>query len=174
MDFKTTFQEVPMSWVRGTALFLAGTLAGAIGMQPAAAPQQKPAGMRLNHIGLYVKDLNESTNFYTKKMGFREAFTFKDSAGNPIVYLQINRDTFLEMTPADADHAPGVSHAGIWVDDLESTVSSLQRQGVKIENIHLGSTKAPLANMYDPNGVRLELLAYPPESLQRKAIESWK
>ena len=45
---------------------------------------------------------------------------------------------------------------------------------MKIENIHAGSTKAPLTNMYDPNNVRLELLTYPPESLQRKAIDSWK
>jgi hypothetical protein len=45
---------------------------------------------------------------------------------------------------------------------------------VKIENIHSGSTKAPLTNMFDPNGVRLELLTYPPESLQRKAIDAWK
>ena len=163
-----------MSWIRGTGLFFAGTMAGIFLMQPAVSPQNKTAGMRLNHFGIFVKDLDESTNFYTKKMGFRQAFTFKDAAGKPIVYLQINRDTFLEMTPADADHPAGFSHAGIWADDLESTVTSLKQQGVKIEDIHAGSTKAPLANMFDPNGVRLELLAYPPESLQRKAIDSWK
>jgi catechol 2,3-dioxygenase-like lactoylglutathione lyase family enzyme len=163
-----------MRWIRGSALFIAGTMAGIFLMQPTAAPQGKTAGMRLNHFGIFVNDLDESTNFYTKKMGFREAFRFKDTAGKPIVYLQINRDTFLELTPADADHPAGFSHAGIWADDLESTVSSIKQQGIKIEDIHAGSTKAPLANMYDPNGVRLELLAYPPESLQRKAIDAWK
>ena len=163
-----------MRWIRGSALFIAGTMAGIFLIQPTAAPQGKTAGMRLNHFGIFVKDLDESTNFYTKKMGFREAFRFKDTAGKPIVYLQINRDTFLELTPADADHAAGFSHAGLWADDLESTVNSIKQQGIKIEDIHAGSTKAPLANMYDPNGVRLELLAYPPESLQRKAIDAWK
>jgi catechol 2,3-dioxygenase-like lactoylglutathione lyase family enzyme len=163
-----------MRWIRGSVLFVAGTILGIFIMQPTAAPQKKNPGVRLNHFGIYVKDLNESTNFYTKKMGFREAFSFKDGAGKPIVYLQINRDTFLEMTPADADHPAGFSHAGIWADDLESMVASLKQQGIKIEDVHLGSTKAPLTNMYDPNGVRLELLAYPPESLQRKAIDAWK
>ena len=163
-----------MRWMRGSALFLAGALAGIFVMQPAASPQNKTAGLRLNHFGLFVRDLDESTNFYTKKMGFREAFRFRDGAGKPIVYLQINRDTFLEMTPADAEHPAGFSHAGIWADDLESTVASLRAQGIKLEDIHLGSTKAPLTNMYDPNGVRLELLAYPPESLQRKAMDGWK
>jgi catechol 2,3-dioxygenase-like lactoylglutathione lyase family enzyme len=163
-----------MRWIRGSALFAAGVIAGMFVMQPTAAPQQRTSGIRLNHIGLFVKDLDESKNFYTKKMGFREAFSFKDSAGKPIVYLQINRDTFLEMTPADTEHPAGFSHAGIWADDVEATVASLKQNGVKVEDVHAGSTKAPLANMFDPNGVRLELLSYPPESLQRKAIDAWK
>jgi catechol 2,3-dioxygenase-like lactoylglutathione lyase family enzyme len=163
-----------MRWMGGSALFLAGMIAGTFMMQPAAAPQNKTSGLRLNHFGLYVKDLDESTAFYTKKMGFHEAFTFKDSAGKPIVYLQMNRDTFLEMTPADADHAPGFSHAGIWADDVRATVTSLKEAGVKVEDVHAGSTKAPLANLLDPNGVRLELLSYPPESLQAKAMAAWK
>ena len=163
-----------MRWIRGSALFVAGTMVGIFIMQPTAAPQKKMTGLRLNHFGIYVKDLDESKDFYTKKMGFREAFSFKDSAGNPIVYLQINRDTFLEMTSANADHPVGFSHVGIWADDVASTVTSLKQQGVKVEDVHLGSTKAPLSNMFDPNGVRLELLSYPPESLQRKAIDAWK
>lgn len=163
-----------MRWIRGSALFLAGTIVGIFAMQPSALSQKKMSGMKLNHFGIYVKDLNESTNFYTKKMGFGEAFSFKDPAGKPVVYLYINGDTFLELTPADAEHAAGFSHAGLWADDLESTVASIRQQGVKVEDIHLGATKAPLANMYDPNGVRLELLAFPPESLQGKALAAGK
>lgn len=164
-----------MRWIRGSALFAAGTIAGIFLMQPAAAPQEKKiSGLRLNHFGIYVKDLDESTSFYTKKMGYRQAFSFKDGAGKPVVYLQMSRDTFLELTPADAEHPAGFSHAGIVADDVNSTVASLKQNGVKVEDVHVGSTKAPLANLIDPNGVRLELLSYPPESLQRKAIEAWK
>ena len=163
-----------MRWIHGPALFAAGAMAGICLMQPAAGQQEKMSGLRLNHFGIYVKDLDESTSFYTKKMGFRQAFSFKDGAGKPIVYLQMSRDTFLELTPADATHPAGFSHAGIMADDVNSTVASLKQNGVKVEDVHVGGTKAPLANMFDPNGVRLELLSYPPESLQRKAIEAWK
>lgn len=163
-----------MRWIRGSALFVAGTVAGIFVMQLAASPQKKMTGLKLNHFGIYAKDLDESTNFYTNKMGFREAFRFKDAAGHPIVYLYINRDTFLELTAADAEHPAGFSHAGILSDDVQSTVASLKENGVKVEDVHAGSTKAPLANMFDPNGVRLELLSYPPDSLQRKAIDAWK
>ncbi len=163
-----------MRWMRGSAVFAVGTLVGIFVMQAIASPQQKLAGLTLNHFGIYVKDMDESTKFYTEKMGFRKAFSFVDGAGHPIVYLQIDHNTFLEMTPADKDHPAGFSHAGILADDLESTVTALQREGLKVENVHLGGTKARISNTLDPNGVRLELLAYPPESLQRKAIDAWK
>jgi catechol 2,3-dioxygenase-like lactoylglutathione lyase family enzyme len=164
-----------MRWTRGIMLFAAGTLFGIFATQRTAAPQEKPAGLRLNHFGLYVKNLDESLNFYTKTMGFREAFSVKDKDGKPVlVYLQINRDTFVELAPATADRPVGVSHIGIWADDLNKTVTILRERGVKMENPISGGTKSILTNMTEPNGVRLELLEYPPESLQRKAIDAWK
>ena len=163
-----------MPWMRGSALFVAGTLAGILIMATAASPQKRSNSLTLNHFGLYVKDMDESTKFYTENMGFRKAFSFTDGAGHPVVYLQIDHNTFLEMTPADKDHAPGFSHAGILTDDLQSTVAALQKKGLKVEDVHLGGTKALISNTLDPNGVRLELLAYPPDSLQRKAMNAWK
>ncbi len=163
-----------MRWMRGLALFAAGTLLGIFLMTPAASPQKKMAGLTLNHFGIYVKDMDESVKFYTEKMGFREAFRFKDNAGVPIVYLQIDHNTFLEMTMTDKDHAPGFSHAGILSEDVEGTVAALKNKGLKVEDVHLGGTKALISNTLDPNGVRLELLSYPPESLQRKAMDGWK
>lgn len=163
-----------MGWSRGSVLFVAGMLVGIFIMGAAASPQKKAVGLTLNHFGLYVQNMDESTKYYTENYGFRKAFSFTDGAGHPVVYLQMDRSTFLEMTPADKDHPAGFSHAGILSEDLESTVSALQKKGLKVEDVHLGGTKALISNTLDPNGVRLELLAYPPESLQRKAMDAWK
>jgi catechol 2,3-dioxygenase-like lactoylglutathione lyase family enzyme len=164
-----------MRWVRGIGLFLAGAVFGIFATQPSAAPQEKPAGVRLNHFGIYVKDFDESMNFYTKTMGFREAFSIKDKDGKPtLAYLQINRDTFVELAPATADRPVGLSHVGLWADNLNATVTLLRQRGAKMDDPRVGGTKAPLTNMFDPDGVRLELLEYPPDSLQRKAIDGWK
>lgn len=164
-----------MRWMRGLGLFVAGMFLGIFTTQPSAAPQEKMAGLRLNHVGMYVKDFDESMNYYTKVMGFREAFSFKDKDGKPILaYLQINRDTFLELAPASADRPVGLSHVGIWADDLNATVAALRQRGVKVDDPRAATTKAPLTNVIDPNGVRLELLDYGPESLQRKAMDGWK
>jgi catechol 2,3-dioxygenase-like lactoylglutathione lyase family enzyme len=163
-----------MRWMRGLALFVAGTMVGIFIMGATASPQKKSNGLTLNHFGLYVQNIDESTKYYTENFGFRKAFSFTDGAGHPVVYLQIDHNTFLEMTPADKDHAAGFSHAGILADDLESLVTGLQKKGLKVEDVHLGGTKALISNTLDPSGVRLELLAYPPESLQRKAMDGWK
>src|ERR1035438_2803809 len=76
-------------------------------MQSSAAQRLSP-GLRLNHVGIYVKDFDESMRFYTQIMGFPEAFTIKDQNGKPtLAYLQINRDQFLELAPATAERPVG-------------------------------------------------------------------
>jgi catechol 2,3-dioxygenase-like lactoylglutathione lyase family enzyme len=156
-------------------IFAAGLVGGILMTQPGTAQADQIEGLRLNHVGIYVKDLTESLNFYTKVMGFQEAFSFKDKNGNPTtVYLQINRDTFLELAPATPERPVGLSHMGIWADDINATVAALRQRGVKVDDPRVGASKSPLTNVTDPNGVRVELLEFGPESLQKKAMESWK
>jgi len=163
-----------MRWIRGSALFLSGLLAGIFIMGATASPQEERTALTLNHFGLYVQNMDDSTKYYTENFGFKKVFSFTDGAGHPVTYLQIDHNTFLEMTPADKDHPAGFSHAGILSTDVKSTVASLQKKGLKVEDVHLGGTKALISNTIDPNGVRLELLSYPPDSLQRKAMNAWK
>ena len=164
-----------MNILRAFALFAAGIGLGIFVMQPSAGQPQAAKGLRLNHVGMYVRNFDESMNFYTKTMGFREAFSLKDKDGKPaITYLQINRDTFLELAPATAERPVGLSHVGIWVDDLNGTVAALRQRGVKVDDPRTGASKAPLTNVVDPNGIRLELLDLAAGSLQRNAIDAWK
>ena len=164
-----------MRIIRAIALFVAGIVFGMFMMQPSAAQQEGSKGLRLNHVGMYVKNFDESINFYPKTMGFREAFSFKDKEGKPtLTYLQINKDTFLELAPATAERPVGLSHVGLWADDLNAEVAALRQQGVKVDDPRTATTKAPLTNVIDPNGIRLELLDIAPGSLQRKAIDGWK
>jgi catechol 2,3-dioxygenase-like lactoylglutathione lyase family enzyme len=108
-------------------------------------------------------------------LGFKEAFTFKDKDGNVTTsYIQMNKENFLEIARATPERPAGLNHVGIWVDDIKATVASLRRRGVKVDDPRAGNSKAPLTNVVDPNGVRLELLEYTPDSLQKKAMESFR
>jgi catechol 2,3-dioxygenase-like lactoylglutathione lyase family enzyme len=157
------------------ALFAAGIAVGVLVNQPGAAQQNPIPGLRLNHVGIYAKDYDESMRFYTQTVGLREAFTIKDQAGKPtLTYLQINKDTFLELAPATAERPAGLSHVGIWPEDLKKTVASLRAHGVKVDDPRTGATLTSITNVIDPNGVRLELLDFLEGSLPKKAMDNWK
>ena len=161
--------------IGGITLFGAGLLAGVFMMQPSAAQPGQSLGLRLNHVGVFAKDYDASMRFYTQTMGFREAFTIRDNAGKPTLsYLQITKDTFLEVAPATGDRKPGLSHIGIWPENLAATVAGLRQRGVDVADPRTGSTKTSITNATDPDGVRLELLDFLPDSLPRKAMDNWK
>jgi lactoylglutathione lyase len=161
--------------IGGVTLFATGVVVGGFLMQPGAAQQVPNPGLRLNHVGIYAKDFDESMRFYTQVLGFREVFTIKDKDGKPtLAYLQITRDTFLELAPANAQRPAGLSHIGIWPTDLNAAVTTLRERGVKVDDPRTGSTKTSITSVTDPNGVRLELLDFLPGSLPRKAMDDWK
>jgi len=162
-------------YIHGVALFGAGMIAGLFLLGPSQAQDDRLTGIRINHVGIWAKDWDETLNFYTKTLGFKEAFTFKDKDGNVTTsYVQMNKENFLEIARATPERPAGLNHIGIWVDDIKATVASLRRRGVKVDDPRAGNSKAPLTNVVDPNGVRLELLEYTPESSQKKAMESWR
>jgi lactoylglutathione lyase len=162
--------------MRGLVLFAAGVVVGVFMMQPSAAQENRNTGLRLNHVGIAVKDFQESLNFYTKVMGFRVAFAFPSPDGKPTTtFLQINRDTFLEVAPASANVPAGITHIGIESADENATITRLRQAGATVTDARVSAqTKALLSNVTDPNGIRLELVEVTPESLHRKAEEAWK
>jgi catechol 2,3-dioxygenase-like lactoylglutathione lyase family enzyme len=161
--------------VRGFFLFAAGLVLGVSMMQVVSAQEGKASGMRLNHVGLNAKDMDETLNFYTKTMGFHEAFALRDKDGKPtLAYVQISRETFLEIIPAGPDRPAGLTHFGIEAPNVNSDAARLRGEGVKIEDAKPSRTNSLLTSTIDPNGVRFELAALPPEALARKAMESWK
>jgi catechol 2,3-dioxygenase-like lactoylglutathione lyase family enzyme len=156
-------------------LFAAGVGVGVLLMQPGSAQENGVPALRLSHVGVYAKDFNESLRFYTQTLGLHEAFSVKDEKGNlRFTYLQIARDTFLELTPSTPEHPPGLSHVGIWPADLSATVAALRKHGLKVDDPRMASNQVNITNILDPNGVRLELLDYLPGSPARKAMDDWK
>ena len=166
--------------IRNITFFAAGIVVGSFLMQPGeaqekAAQQTKATGLRLNHVGINAKDYDESMRFYTQTIGLKEAFTIKDAAGKPTLsYLQITKDTFLEIAPATAERPVGLSHIGIWPENLAATVALLRQRGVKVDDPRTGATLTSITNATDPNGIRLELLDFLPGSLPKKAMDDWK
>jgi catechol 2,3-dioxygenase-like lactoylglutathione lyase family enzyme len=139
--------------------------------------QNETAGVVLNHVGLSVPSIPDAAAFYTQKLGFREAFRNSDAQGNPTaIYLQISKNTFLELQQANAQRPAGVNHFGLEAPNIKAAVALFKERGATATDpgAPSGFSHAILANVTDLNGLRIELAELGPESLQRKAMDSWK
>jgi catechol 2,3-dioxygenase-like lactoylglutathione lyase family enzyme len=164
--------------MRGFGLFIAGLLCGlAVQTTMAQNDAAGTAGVVLNHVGIAVPSIPDAAAFYMQKMGFKEAFRNSDPQGNPTaIYLQISKTTFLELQQANAQRPAGISHFGLEAPNIKNAVATYKARGAMATDPGAPSafSHAILANVTDLNGLRIELAEMGPESLQRKAMDSWK
>jgi len=162
------------SVMRGFILFVAGILVG-LAVEAAIAQTQSRGIVGMNHVALSVPDLDQAVAYYTKTMGFPEAFRSRDEKGQTtLVYVQISRNTFVELQPANAQRPPGMNHFGLHVENMAAAINMFKQRGANVSESRVSPTKAILANITDLNGVRIELAELPPESQHRQAMERWK
>jgi catechol 2,3-dioxygenase-like lactoylglutathione lyase family enzyme len=147
---------------------------------------QDARGLTLNVVGIAVKDPPASAKFYQNLMGFRVAFTFGSTDPQRMnVYYQTSRDAFLEMQPAGANVTPGLTHFHLLTGDLDAAIARLRQAGLAAAAGNAPGTigqavgvspgaRVKNVNVFDPDGIRLELNEYIPESLPKKAVDSWQ
>jgi len=129
----------------------------------------------MNHVGINVPNIDEAVKYYTEKMGYKEAFRVFDEKKQPrLVYMQISKNTFLELNPANAQRPAGFTHYGLHVENVADAVAMFRKRGITVSDTNVSDTKAVLANITDPYMGRIELAELTPESLHYKAIQSWK
>jgi len=160
--------------MRALCIFVAGILFG-LAVQMAIAQNLNRGVVGLNHVAISVPDLDKAVTYYTETMGFPEAFRIVDEAGETtLIYVQVSATTFVELQPANAQRPPGINHFGVHVEDMAAMTATFRERGANIAETRIGNTNAILSNVYDPNGIRIELLELPPESLPARATEAWK
>jgi catechol 2,3-dioxygenase-like lactoylglutathione lyase family enzyme len=156
-------------------LFVAGILVGLavqVGVAQSLTPNRGLVG--LNHVGVVVPNLDEAVAYYSKTLGFPEAFRNLNEKGEPtLVYMQISKNTFIELQPANG-RPLGINHFGIHVEKMADANPMFKERGANVDMIRTSPTKAILSNITDPNGVRIELAELGPESLHRQAMDRWE
>lgn len=158
--------------MRIVLVFVAGILAGT-GIQTVVAQSARP-NLRLNHIGISVKDLGAAVQFYQEKLGFNEVVRNPNGMS---AYIQVSRDTFLELQVANAERPAGqITHFGMETSNIKATVTQLRQRGLMVSDPGAPSafTGGILANVNDPVYGRIELSEQPADGKLRKATEAWK
>ena len=160
--------------MRGAMLFAAGLIAG-LAIHVGMAQNTSSGIVMMNHVAINVPNIAEAVTYYTQKMGYREAFRVNDGKGQPrLVYMQISKNTFLELNPVTAQRPAGFSHYGLQVENAAQAVARFRKSGLMVSDTNVSDTKAILANITDPYMGRIELTELPPESMHYKAIQNWK
>ena len=122
------------------------------------------------HACFNVADLDRAIDFYSNKLGMPVAFEFKNEDGVRFgVYIKLGRRTFLELFRGDVGakaEKQSFSHICLEVDDIAKTVAEWRARGVEVEDPKMGCDNAWQAWLSDPDGNRIELHNYLPDSWQ--------
>jgi len=159
--------------MRNAIVFVLGL---ALGVAVATKSQgTKIAGINgVNHIGISVDNLDEAVTFYEQKLGFHEVDRIRNDKGETtLVFVQVSRDTFLELAPANANRPVGFTHFGLNVDNASAAIGALRERGITVTDPRSVGTQWTIASVTAPGG-RIELTELGPESSLGKATSSWK
>jgi catechol 2,3-dioxygenase-like lactoylglutathione lyase family enzyme len=162
--------------MRGFALFVAGTIVG-LGVTAGAQSLSPNHGVvGLSFVGVNVPNLDKAVDYYTKTLGFAEAYRQFTAAGDvQFVIVQVSKGTFIQLWPASERRPPGIEHFALQVENLPAVAATLKQRGATVGEITFNkTTKMDHANLTDPNGVRMELIELPPESPLGQAMTRWR
>lgn len=160
--------------MRALLLFAAGIISG-LAIQFAVAQSRNEGIVQVNHVGIAFEDLDAAITYYTETLGYPEAFRVTTDSGSiALVYVQVSRNTFLELQPVTDQRPAGINHFGIVVDDMEAVTDMFKQRGANVTEIRTSGTNAILSNLFDPWGNRMELAELPPESAHYQAMEAWQ
>ncbi len=161
--------------MRGFLLFIAGIVVGTAIQTTGAQGPSSHLPVRLNHVAISVPDVSEALKWYDK-LGIREVVRNTNAQGQlQSAYIQVSRDTFIELQQSNAQRPVGLNHFGFETTDIKSTVATLRQRGLMVSDPGAPSafTGGILANITEPNAGRIELSEQPQEGKLRKATENW-
>lgn len=129
----------------------------------------------LAHVCFSVANLDRTIAFFVDRLGFRIAFEFRRDNGQRYgVYLKAGPRQFIECFQGDlAARADKQSygHICLEVDDVARTVAELRGRGVEVTDAKLGMDQSWQAWLADPDGNRIELHGYTPQSWQAPHLD---
>ena len=124
---------------------------------------------RITHVGLIVTKLDAEYKFYTDILGFTE-FWRGSSTGKVLSWINLkvpDGDDYIELMLSaqqpDPTHRGTAHHICLQVPDVRASVAALeakpyfQAYGRTIDS-HTGINRKRQANLYDPDGTRIELM----------------
>ncbi len=135
--------------------------------------------MKLGHLAITVKNMEESVRFYTTAFGVKQAFELsRPETGEPwIVYLYVGDGQFIELFYGGEkeyswdEHDRAYNHVCFTVEDIHAAVKQIEDAGYTMRKApKIGIDGNWQAWIDDPDGVRIEIMQLGESSPHMKAI----
>jgi catechol 2,3-dioxygenase-like lactoylglutathione lyase family enzyme len=121
---------------------------------------------QLAHVCLHSEDLEETERFYCQGLGMEIAFEFERRGERCGYYLKAGSRSFIEVFRGHPGQVGNINHLALEVEDMDGLLSRLKEMGIPAGPRKLGADASWQAWLEDPDGVRIELHEYTPESSQ--------
>jgi catechol 2,3-dioxygenase-like lactoylglutathione lyase family enzyme len=156
------------------ATILAGTL---LSLSASAQETKRPRLLGLSKIVVRSHDLNASRHFYGDLLGFQESFTIlrnqtavvksglpQDQASS--VFFKVNNRQYIVVMPESNEAESRYIGYAIETDDAEAMRLYLKSLGYSVpDKVSRTPTHDLAFELSDPEGDRIEVMQYTPESL---------
>jgi len=157
-----------------------GNLVGFVeGGNRAALPREsKPIGTRIIHVGFLVHSKSAEDAFYRDLLGFRPYWYGAMQPGKVdwislqvpdghdwLEYMMVGDGSTSPLDTIDAQHLGVLNHFSIGVPNIEAAVTTLyagDRLSPRHDGPQMGKDGKWQANLYDPDGTRVELMEFQP------------
>ncbi|WP_158946002.1 VOC family protein [Granulicella sp. S190] len=149
-----------------------------IGQLPKLQPT-KPIGTRIIHVGYLVHSKDAEDRFYKDVLGFRPYWYGSMQPGHLdwvsqqvpdghdwIEYMLVGEGSDVPLAKVDKHEMDVLNHFSIGVPNMEQAVTTLFREDRFLSPQHdgpqMGKDGKWQANLYDPDGTRVELMEFQP------------
>lgn len=121
------------------------------------------------HVCILARDLEATRAFYRDVLGMETRFNFTRDGRIFGFYLDAGGRTNIEVFESGASgfaESQNINHLCLEVESLDEAVAHIRAAGVAVTDKRKGCDNTWQAWTADPDGVRIELFEYTPESAQ--------
>lgn len=121
------------------------------------------------HICIGSRDLDSTEDFYCKGLGMTRRFNFWRDGSRFGFYLDAGNRNFIEVFQDDEPQQPDrplVRHLCLETGDIDEFIETARANGIEVGDKSLGADQSWQCWLTDPDGLKIEVHQYTPESKQ--------
>jgi len=118
---------------------------------------EKPLLMRIDHMEIIVRDVNEYVEFL-KMFGFECVRETEHHHGSAEMKLPGDHQPLVEIHRVEGGENPGINHMAFVADDIDAVADLLKEKGIEHRGpFFFEPTGRMLLNFRDPDGFRVQV-----------------